>query len=122
MSVTSSLASVVMIAKVRIHSPDAGSFQFSYTGNTEWCTIFHGDCIRLFYFLALDGLPFEKAVDRHDAAAPAVSLSKRRQVLHGLAFGVDGFPAARRLIAPIRDQAPNAAGRATHLRSDDCGG
>ena len=28
-SATSSLASVVMIAKVRIHSPEAGSFQFS---------------------------------------------------------------------------------------------
>jgi hypothetical protein len=30
-SATSSLASVVMIAKVRSHSPDAGSFQFSQT-------------------------------------------------------------------------------------------
>ena len=28
-SATSSLASVVMIAKVRTHSPDVGSFQFS---------------------------------------------------------------------------------------------
>src|SRR6266550_1529408 len=30
MSLTSSLASVVMIAKVRIHSLEAGSFQFSH--------------------------------------------------------------------------------------------
>src|ERR1700746_3910955 len=29
MSATSSLASVVMIAKVRVHSPEVGSFQFS---------------------------------------------------------------------------------------------
>ena len=30
-SATNSLAGVVMIAKVRIHSPEAGSFQFSHS-------------------------------------------------------------------------------------------
>src|SRR5204862_5990983 len=67
------------------------------TGNAERCAIFHGDCVRLLCFLALDRLPLEEAVDRHDAAAPAVGIAKARQVPHGLAFGVDGLAAARRV-------------------------
>jgi hypothetical protein len=50
--------------------------------------------------------PLEEAVDRHDAAAPAVGITKARQVPYGLALGVDRFVATRRVIAPIGDEAP----------------
>jgi hypothetical protein len=79
---------------------------FLCTGDTERCTIFHGDRIRLFCFLAFDCLPLEKAVDRHDATAPAVRVAKSWQVPHGLAFGIDGFAATLRVSTPIGDQAP----------------
>src|SRR5215831_9491941 len=107
MSATSSLASVVMIAKVRSHSPRSRVLPiFPDAGNAERCTIFHCDCVRLLRFLALDGLPLEETVDRHDAAALTVRIPKCRQVPHRLAFGIDGFTAARRVIAPIWDEAP----------------
>jgi hypothetical protein len=47
-----------------------------------------------------------EAVHRHDAAAPSVGIPKRRQVAHSLIFGVDRLSTTRRVLAPIRDQAP----------------
>src|SRR5262249_51607463 len=87
-SATSSFESVVMMAAVRSHSPEAGSFQFSQipaipNGAPSFMAIAYG-CLALWH-----RLPFEKAVDRHNAAAPAVRIAKCRKVAHGLAFGVD---------------------------------
>ena len=85
-SATSSFASVVMIAKVRNHSPETGSFQFSPNSTKrERITVLHRDGIGLLRRLALDRLPFEEAIDRKDAAAPAVGLAECRQRADGLA-------------------------------------
>ena len=106
MSATSALASVVRMAKVRIHSPDAGSFQFSQMPALERGASLHGDRVGLLRLLALDRLPLEKAVDRHDAAALAVGLAEGRQVARRLALGVDRFASALRIVAPVGDQSP----------------
>ena len=68
--------------------------------------VLHGDGVGLLRLLPLDGLPLEEAVHRHDAAPLAVGVPEGRQVAHGLALGVDRLAAARRVLAPIWDQAP----------------
>src|SRR5262249_39516976 len=73
---------------------------------SERCAVLHGDRVGLFRPLTLDRLPFEKAIDRHDASASAVRIAEGRQVANGLALGVDWLSAASRVLAPIRDQAP----------------
>jgi len=79
-SATSSLATDVIIAKVRIHSPEAGSFQFAQmTTNPERSAALHGDGVRLLGFLPFDGLPFEEAVHWNNAAPPpTLSIKPRR--------------------------------------------
>src|SRR5437660_1722047 len=57
-------------------------------GDAERCAIFHGDRVGLLRPLALDRLPLEEAVHRHDAAALAVGIPKGRQVPDGLALGI----------------------------------
>src|SRR5262249_28632376 len=68
--------------------------------------VLHGDRVGLLRLLALDRLPFEEPVHRHDAAAPSVGVAKRGQIPHALALGVDRLSAALRITAPVRDQAP----------------
>jgi hypothetical protein len=92
----------VIIANVRIHSPEAGSFQFSQMR----AAVLHGDGIRLLSFLPLDRFPLEKAVHRHDAAALPVRIPECRQIAYRLAFGIDRLTPTRRVVAPIRNQAP----------------
>src|SRR5262245_32916955 len=75
-------------------------------GKPERRAVLHGDRVRLPRLLALDRLPFEEPVHRHDAAAYSVGIAKRGQIPHALALGVDRLPAALRITAPIRDQAP----------------
>ena len=54
MSATSSLASVVMIAKVRTHSPVVGSFQFSHSpARPNGEAVLHGDRVGLLRLLPL---------------------------------------------------------------------
>jgi hypothetical protein len=60
----------------------------------------------LLRLLALDRLPFEEPVDRHDAAALGIGIPERGQIPHRLALGVDWLAAALRIFAPIRDKAP----------------
>src|SRR6516225_5355645 len=76
-------------------------------GKAEGCAVLHGDGARLLRLAAFDRLPFEKTVDWHDAAAPAVGLAERRQIPHGLALRVDRLAAAFGIIAPVGDQAPS---------------
>jgi hypothetical protein len=79
MLATNSFASVVMIANVLIHSPDAGSFQFSHMPPIpKGATSFHRDGVRLLRSLSLYRLPLEKSVHGHDAAALAVRIPERR--------------------------------------------
>src|SRR5215475_10678321 len=75
-------------------------------GDAEWRAVLHSDSVGLFCLLPLDRLPLEEAVHRHNAAAPAVRISKRRQISHGLVFGVDRLSTTCWVLAPIRDQAP----------------
>ena len=114
-SATSSLASVVITANVPIHSPEAGSFQFSQSPPMpKRPAVLHGDCIRLLRFLALDRLPLEEAINRNDAAAPAIGIPEGGQIAHGLAFGIDRFSPALRVLAPIGNKTP-AQGLEGHL-------
>ena len=62
---------------VRIHSPEAGAFQFSQIREPNGAVL-HGDGKRLLCFLPFDGLPLEETVHRHDAAALAISIPERR--------------------------------------------
>src|SRR4029077_6307958 len=61
--------------------------------NTERATVLHGDGIGLFGLLSLDRLPFEEAIDRHDAPPPAIGVAEGGQTVDGLAFGVDRLAA-----------------------------
>src|SRR5262249_35032092 len=56
--------------------------------------------------LALDRLPFEEPVHRHDAATHSIGIAERGQIPHALALGVDRLAAALRITAPIRNQTP----------------
>src|SRR6516165_7856475 len=76
------------------------------SGDAERRAVLHSDSVWLLCPLALDRFPLEEAVHRHDAAAPAVGIPKRRQVMHSLIFGVDRLSTTRWVLAPIRDQAP----------------
>ena len=71
-SATSSLASVVMIAKVRSHSPEVGSFQFSHSP-----PILHGNGIGLLGSSTPDRLPFEETIDWEYATPPTIGVPKR---------------------------------------------
>jgi hypothetical protein len=51
-------------------------------------------------------MPLEEAVDRQDAAAPMVGVVEGRQLVYGLAFGVDRLSSAFWVFAPVRDQPP----------------
>jgi hypothetical protein len=96
---TSSLASVVMTAKVRIHSSEAGSFQFCRSPPiAERAAVLHRDGIGLLG-LSFDCFPLEEAVDRHDAAAPMIGVAEGRQLVHGLALGVDRLASAFGVLA-----------------------
>jgi hypothetical protein len=100
-SATSSLASVVMIAKVRSHSPEVGSFQFSHSP-----PILHGNGIGLLGSLTPDRLPFEETIDWEYATPPTIGVPKRRQPVNGLAFGVDRLASALGVLTPVRDETP----------------
>src|SRR4051812_24800957 len=106
MSATSAFASVVITAKVRTHSPVLGSFQFSQDARqTEAGAVLHADRIRLLGSRALDGLPLEEEVNRHQAAPPSIGVPDHRKRMDRLGFGVDG----RRLgllLRAVRDEAP----------------
>jgi hypothetical protein len=75
-------------------------------GKPERRAVLHGDRVGLLRLLALDRLPFEEPVHRHDAAAHSVGTPERGQIPHALALGVDRLSAALGITAPIRDQAP----------------
>src|SRR5262245_11857251 len=75
-------------------------------GDAEWRAVLHSDSVGLFCLLPLDRLPLEEAVHRHDTAAPAIGIPKRREVAHSLIFGVDRLSTTCWVLAPIRDQAP----------------
>jgi hypothetical protein len=53
-----------------------------------------------------DHPPLEKAIDRHDAAAPGVSPAKQGELRHGFGARVDRLAPAVRVGAAVRDQAP----------------
>jgi hypothetical protein len=69
-------------------------------------TVLHGDRIGLLGLLSLDRLPLVEAVDRQNAAAPAIRVPKHRQPVHRLAFGVDRLAPAFRILTPIGNEAP----------------
>src|SRR5262249_57992857 len=80
-SATSSFESVVMMANVRIHSPEAGSFQFSQMpAMPNGAPSFIAHRVGLLCLLALDRLPLKESVHRHNAAALAVCVAERRQI------------------------------------------
>jgi hypothetical protein len=90
-SATSSLASVVMIVKIRIHSPEVGSCQFSHSPPMpKRAAVPHGDGIGLFG-PPFDRLPLEEAVDRHNTAASAIGVAEGQQLVHGLHLASIGF-------------------------------
>ena len=106
-SATNSFASVVITAKVRIHSPGSRFFPiFPQPAKAEGTAVLHGDGIGLLGFLPLDRLPLEEAIDRNDAAAPAIGIPEGGQIAHGLAFSIDRPSPALRVLAPIRDKTP----------------
>jgi hypothetical protein len=106
-SETGSLASVVIIANVRIHSPEARPFQFSHQpADGKRSAVLHGNGIRLLSLLAFDRFPFKEVVDRYDAAAPAIGFRKRRQSFYRLALGIDRLSPAVRVLAPVRNKPP----------------
>src|SRR5205823_10320429 len=72
----------------------------------EWRPVFHCDGVGLLCLLTPDRLPLKEAVHRHDAAALAVRIPKRRQIRHSLILCVDQLAATRRVLTPIRDQTP----------------
>ena len=105
-SATSSLALVVMIAKVRTHSPRSRILPvLPNAAQSERIAILHSDGIWLLR-LAFDRLPLEKAVNRHDAAAPPIGISEGRQRAHCLALCIDRLATALRILTKMRDQAP----------------
>src|SRR5262249_31263325 len=75
-------------------------------GDPEWRAVFHCDSVGLLRLLPFDRFPFKETVHRHDAAALAVRIPKRRQSPHSLILCVDRLAATRRVLAPIRDQTP----------------
>src|SRR4051812_10806554 len=107
MFATSSLASVVIIANVRIHSPEAGSFQFSQMpptpkGRPSFMAIAYG-CLA---FCPLIAIHSKEPVHRNDAASGPVSVAERRQDVYGPAFGVDRLSPTLRVITPTRNETP----------------
>src|SRR5262249_1431497 len=75
-------------------------------GDPEWRAVFHCDGVGLLRLLPFDRFPFKETVHRHDAAALAVRIAKRRQIPHSLVLCVDRLAATRRVLTPIRDQTP----------------
>jgi hypothetical protein len=91
MSATISFAFVVRTANVLTHSPVLGSFQFSQNaGKPKRRPVLHPDREGLLHLLALDRLPFEKQVNRHDAAAPSICVTKIGSVATVSAFALIG--------------------------------
>src|SRR5262245_4991804 len=90
MSASNALASAVITAKVRIHSLGAGSFQFSQRPPIP------------------NGLPsfIAIALYRDNATTPTIGIPECWQDVHGLAFGIDRLAPARRVLAPIGNEAP----------------
>src|SRR5262249_59897287 len=72
----------------------------------EWQAVFHCDGVGLLRLLPFDRFPFKETVHRHDAAALAVRIPKRRQIPHSLILRIDRLAATRRVLTPIRDQTP----------------
>ena len=68
---------------------------------TERRAILHGDRIGL--LAALGRLPFEEPVNRDDAAAQSVGVSKGRSGRARLGFRIDRLRAAFRILAPVGD-------------------
>src|SRR5262249_43685445 len=75
-------------------------------GKPERRAVLHGDRVGLLRLLALDRLPFEEPVHRHDAATHSIGIAERGQIPHALALGVDRLSAALAITAPIRNQIP----------------
>src|SRR6266404_9906965 len=105
MSTTSSLASVVIIAKVRIHSPEAGSFQFSQMPARRArhpSSLSRRGCFALWPLIAFHSKkPSTGTMQRR-----LIGIAERRQVPHSLALGIDRLTATCRVFAPIRNEAP----------------
>src|SRR6266404_9693003 len=103
---TSSFESVVMIANVRIHSPEAGSFQFSQmpaipNGAPSFMAIAYG-CFAFWPLIAFHSKkPSTGTMQRR-----LIGIAERRQVPHSLALGIDRLTATCRVFAPIRNEAP----------------
>ena len=68
----------------------------------EWPTAFHANGGGLLW-ATFDRLPFEKVVDRSKASAMAVRISETWKLGHCFGFGVDRFPPAILVLAPMRD-------------------
>src|SRR5262245_7755399 len=105
-SVTSSFESVVMMATSESIRPKRVFPVLPNAGDAERHAILHGNRVGLLCFLTLDRLPLKEPVHRHNAAALAIRLAERGQILHGLALGVYRLSAAVWIVAPIRDQVP----------------
>ena len=70
-SATNSLASVVITAKVRIHSSGNRVFPiFPQSAEAKGTAVLHGDGVGLLGFLALDRLPLKEAIDGCLSPAP----------------------------------------------------
>ena len=105
-SATSSLASVVMIAKEAYPLLPSGILPvLPNAAQSERIAILHSDGIWPLR-LALCRHPLEKAVNRHDAAAPPIGISEGRQRAHCLALRIDRLATALRILTKMRDQAP----------------
>ena len=105
---TSSLASVVMIAKVRIYSPELGCFPvLPNAAEAKRPTILHGNCVGLFSFLPLDCHPFENP---STGMMQASTGGKHRGTSGTLHEGRGGRPAAGQDAA-----APNRSAPASEL-------
>ena len=74
--------------------------------DAERLAVLHGDGKWLLGLLAFDRLPLVKSVDRQDAVPPAVGFAEHRQLVDGLALGVDGLAPALGVFAPIRNEPP----------------
>jgi SOS response associated peptidase (SRAP) len=72
----------------------------------ERLAVFHRDGVGLLRLLPLDRLPLEEPVYWDNAPAQQVRIPERGQRPNRLALGIDRFPAAARVVAPVRDQAP----------------
>ena len=89
-SATSSLASVVMIAKCA--NPPAGGWILPIlpqSAEPEGAAVLHGYGKGLLGLLALDRLPLEEAVHRDDAASPPIGVTEARQRAHRLTLGIN---------------------------------